>query len=110
MGSGSYANPFDPNFNNFYLNDQPQAGWWNYIMGRGWGGLDNQSRYAQQAFGRYNNIYAQQAGQHPTEGFYDWLRRTNPDVGGEYWNQSQTQRGDATAGFYTPRARWVMGA
>lgn len=114
INSGTAGNPgispFDPNFENWYLNDQPQAAWWHYLMGNGWGGTSRPQQYAQNQFGRYQNMYNAQAAQNPLEGFNDWLRRTQPNPLGDYWNQSPNMRGDATSGFYNPHARWIMGS
>jgi hypothetical protein len=97
-------------FNRFYLNSDPTAGWINYLMGTGVGsGVSPQQTWARNQQNRYYGTYSAGAGTNPDEGFFDWLLRTNPDVGNEWSMQSPEQRGDFTSRTHTPRARWVWG-
>lgn len=94
------------NFENFYLNNDPTAGWWNYLTGLGLGGLRPLDRFAQQNQSRYYGQYQAQAAQNPNEGFYNYLLRTQPNVENDYMSQSPNQRFDFSSRTYTPRVRF----
>lgn len=105
-----YANPFgrtNQQFIDWFLNENPVAGFYSFLNQRGLLGSDPTSRFARQRQSDYYGRYLSQAAENPTEGFYDYLLRSNPNPEDEYLRQSPDQRFDFSSRLLTPRARWV---
>jgi hypothetical protein len=120
----AYANPFQPpspigtsgmggDETDFYYQNVPEAGWWRQLFnwqpgtGEYWG-MGNRARYAQNQFGRYQNVFNVQAAADPNLQWYDWLQGQK-DPGAEYETLGPDQRGEGAYRSYTPRSRWNMG-
>lgn len=91
----------------WYLNDQPNAGWVQYLRDKSLYGVDPTARYAQNQFNRTYGKYQSEASLDPNLGFYDWLKQTNLDLGGEYGSLAPTTRGDFSDRTVAPRARFM---
>jgi len=92
----------------WYLNQDPTAGFFNYLQQRGLAGGDSPvSRFAIGRQADYFNNYLSDAASNPDLGFYDYLQQKNFDPSAEYANQSPEQRGDFSSRTYVPRGRWV---
>lgn len=118
-----YANPFanpgpidphafmDPNaFNeDYYLNADPEAGFWRYLKGLGMDDQSQPGKYAQAQYQPTYNKYRAVAASDPNMGFFDYLKKNLPDFTSQYASQSPEQRGDYSSRLNTPRARWVSG-
>ena len=109
-GGETNAAPFLPSspLEQGYLNENPTAGWWRYLLGIGHTGMTPEDRYAQNSQSRFYNFFTTHAAEDPNQGFYDWLRAYAPDPGQEFQLQSPEQRGDFSSRTLTPRARWVI--
>lgn len=105
IGSGQ---GIDPGLGNYYLNQLPEAGFWQYLSQLGLTGNDPTARYAQQQQQRTYGQYQAQAAQNPTLGFYDYLSSQKPNFSEDYGAQSPTQRFDFTSQTLAPRARWTF--
>lgn len=103
----NYAIPGVPNLSDFYLNSTPDAAFWEYLQRNGFGGIRPVDRFAQNQQRRTYNQYQAHIANEPNLGFWDYLNRFKPDFGSEYLSQSPSQRGDVSARFLTPRARFV---
>lgn len=97
-----------PGLGNFYLNQLPEAGFWNYLQSQGLTGNDPTARYAQGQQQRAYSGYLGQAAQNPNLGFFDYLSGQKPDFSADYNAQSPTQRFDFTSQTLAPRARWTF--
>lgn len=98
----------DPNqWEDWYLNNVPEAGWIRYLQGRGMYGLDPISKFSQGQYGRTYGQYQSAAAQNPNLGFYDWVKGANLDFAGQYGSQSPEQRGDFSDRTLGPRARFM---
>jgi hypothetical protein len=98
----------DPSqWEDWYLNNVPEAGWIRYLQGQGLFGINPQARYAQNQYGRTYGSYTAAAATNPNLGFYDWIKGSGLDLGGEFASQSPEQRGDFTDRTLTPRARFM---
>jgi hypothetical protein len=103
-----YAGPIGgPEWTNWYLNNEPNAGWVQYLQNQGLYGFDPISRYARNQQSRVYGGYQAAASQDPNLGFYDWLNASGPDLRGEYGNVSPTDRGDFSDRTSTTRARFM---
>lgn len=114
-----FANPppsgsggFNPDDENFYYQNVPEAGWWkqlfNWQPSEEYWGMGNRAQYAQRQFGRYQNIFNVAAAGDPNLQWYDWVRQQK-DPGQEYETLGPDQRGESAYRSYTPRARWNLG-
>lgn len=103
----AYATPDGSPYQNYFLNNTPEAGWWNYLTSRGLVGTDNRSRFAQNRYGSQYGQYLGQAADNPDEGFYDYLQRKQPDFEQEFMAQAPGDRGDDSGRRLTPRARFL---
>jgi hypothetical protein len=90
-----------------YLNQNPDAGFWRYLMSRGWGGTDPLSEYARRQQSRAYGQYSAFAAQNPDQGFFDYLEQNKPDFYSDFANQAPSQRGDIGSTRYAPRVRYV---
>jgi hypothetical protein len=98
-------NPAD--WQSWYLNTTPEAGWVQYLQNQGLYGVDPAGKYARNQYGKAYGAYQAAATQNPNLGFYDWINQANLDLRGEYANQSPTDRGDFSDRILTPRARFM---
>lgn len=108
-----YANPASggplsgPDWTDWYLNNEPNAGWVQYLQGLGLYGFDPASRYARNQQARTYGSYQAAASQDPNLGFYDWLKGSGMDLRGEFGNLSPTDRGDFSDRNQNARARFM---
>jgi hypothetical protein len=113
-----YANPNLPpmpdvsvpgGYSSYFLNNTPEAGWWNYLQSRGLAGNGNDARsvFARSQYGNTYGRFMANAADNPDEGFYDYLQRTRPDFEADFMAQSPETRGDNTSRTLTPRARFT---
>jgi hypothetical protein len=91
----------------FYLNQNPEAGFWSYLGSRGLASVDPVSQYSQRQYNTLYNTYAAGAAANPDEGFYDYLNRASPDLNTQYQMQDQATRGDYSSRNSAGRARWI---
>lgn len=98
----------DPSqWQDWYLNNVPEAGWVKYLQGLGLYGITPQARYAQNQYNRAYGGYEAAASDNPNLGFYDWIQHSGFDFGSEYNNLSPDQRGDFSSRTLTPRTRFM---
>lgn len=106
-----YADPFNTadggGYKNYFLNNTPEAGFWNYLQTRGLLGTSNRDRFAQGAYGRLYGQFTANAADNPNEGFFDYLNRVKPDLEREFMDQAPDQRGDSSSRTLTPKARFI---
>jgi hypothetical protein len=112
-----YANPFDTNqtllpgvgdLSDFYLNTTPDAAFARYLRDKNLAGTGNAvSKFAQGQQNRTYNQYQAHIADEPNLGFWDYLKRVQPDFQADFMNMSPSQRGDQSGKFLTPRARFV---
>jgi len=106
VGGGAGA-PLDPGLYDYYYNfGNPTAGFFRFLGEQGMGGTDARSRWGQRQQDRYKGLYESQVGNEPGLGFYDFLRRQDPN--GEFSGQTANERGYNSAAS-NPRGRWVLG-
>lgn len=101
------SGPGDLGYKNYFLNNTPEAGWWNYLQQQNLVGTSQKDRFSQ---GRYGNAYGQftaGAADNPNEGFYDYLQRKQPNFEADFMNQAPEDRGDGTSRTLTPKARFT---
>jgi hypothetical protein len=114
------ANPFGPNtadnfvpgwnpaqWQDWYLNNTPEAGWVQYLQNQGLFGIDPASQYAARQYGKTYGGYTAQAAQNPNLGFMDYLNQSNLDLKHEFMDQSPQTRGDFSDRTFAPRARFM---
>lgn len=110
---GPYANPFDQmlpgvgDLSNYYLNTTPDAAFARYLHDKGLTGTRPVDDFARRAQSRTYNQYQAHIADEPNLGFWDYLKRLQPDFQADFGNQSPSQRGDSSGRFLTPRARFV---
>lgn len=98
----------DPSqWEDWYLNNVPEAGWIKYLQGQGLFGLNPVSKFAQGQYGRAYGQYTSAASANPNLGFYDWIKGSGMDLSGDFANQSPTDRGDFSNRSLAPRARFM---
>lgn len=103
-----YAGPIGgPEWTDWYLNNEPNAGWVQYLQNMGLYGMDPTSRYARNQYSRVYGGYQTAASQDPNMGFYDYLKGNPFDLRGEFGNASPTDRGDFSDRTSTTRARFM---
>jgi hypothetical protein len=107
---GAPASPFadplqGPEWESWYLNSTPEAGWVRYLQNQGLYGLDPKSTFARGQYGRAYGQYQSQAAQNPNLGFYDWVNGAGLDLNGAYGSVSPAARGDFSDRTFAPRAR-----
>jgi hypothetical protein len=107
LGGGGPAGLDPSQYEDWYLNNVPEAGWIRYLQGLGLFGTRPQDRYAQNQYGRTYGRYQAEAARDPNLGFYDWLKTSGLDFTGEYGMQSPEQRGDFSSRSLAPRARFM---
>lgn len=121
----AYANPFGdstapgavanadpvglsgPAWTNWYLNNEPGAGWVQYLQNLGLYGLDPVSGWARNQYGKTYGQYTSAASQNPNLGFFDWLNNTDLNLKGQYSSLDPTSRGDFSDRSTTTKARFM---
>jgi hypothetical protein len=58
----------------WYLNANPEAGWVRYLQDQGLYGLDPKSQFASRQYGRASGMFNSAAANNPNLGFYDWVK------------------------------------
>lgn len=108
-GTGSGPPPgYDPaQWESWYLNNNPEAGWVRYLQNLGLYGLDPRSQFASRQYGRAQGMFNSAAAQNPNLGFYDWVKGSGLDLAGDYANQSPDTRGDFSDRTVNARARFM---
>lgn len=109
FGTGGQNNLYNPLDFTGYYNQVPEAGYWNLLGQHNLLGVNNASRWAQQQFNRYWNMYQADAGRNLNEGFYDYYLRKGLDPNADYTQMDPTMRGDTSSRFLVPRARFAFG-
>jgi hypothetical protein len=100
--------PLDPaDWTDWYLNNEPTAGWVAFLQSQGLYGLDPRSNWARNQYGRMYGQFQSAASQDPNLGFYDWLRASGLGLGGEYDQLAPTTRGDFSDRTVSNRARFM---
>ena len=111
-----YANPggatpppglSGPEWTDWYLNNEPNAGWVQFLQSQGLYGNDLRSRFARNQYNRVYGQYQTVAAQDPNVGFYDWLKNSGLDLGGEFGNLAPSDRGDFSDCNTNSRARFM---
>lgn len=98
----------DPaDWTDWYLNNDPNAGWVQYLQNQGLFGFDPRSQWARGQQSRAYGQYQAAASQDPNLGFYDWLGASGLDLSGEYGNLAPTARGDFSDRTVSNRARFM---
>lgn len=94
-------------FERVYLNQNEDAGFYRYLMNRGWGGNNPLSDYARRQQGNTYGQYSAMAAQNPNLGFFDYLEQNQPDFGDSYLQQTPSQRNDYGSVRFAPRTRYT---
>lgn len=92
---------------NWYLNNEPTAGWVQYLQSLGLYGTDPVSNWARNQYGKTYGQYTSAASQDPNLGFYDWLKASNLDLRGQYGGLDPVGRGDFSDRSSIGRARFM---
>lgn len=114
---GPYANPFATqqvtlpgvdDLSDYYLNTTPDAAFAEYLKRNNLHGTGNAvSKFAQGQQNRTYNQYQAHIANEPDLGFWDYLKRVQPDYNADFMNMSPSQRGDTSSRYLVPKARFV---
>lgn len=98
--------PGTPGWRQWYLNQNPEAGWVEYLQGLGLYGFDPASNWARQQYGRTYGMYNAQAADNPNLGFWDWIQGAGLDLRGQFSQTAPSARGEYNQ-MQAPRARFM---
>ncbi len=91
----------------WYLNNEPSAGWVQYLQNMGLYGLDPTSTWARNQYGKTFGQFTSEASRNPNLGFYDWVQNANLDLRGQYGSLDPVSRGDFSDRSSTGRTRFM---
>lgn len=112
--SGSTPGATSGQLAGLFSNQNPQAGFYNWLNGQGLGGNSSVGQYSQNQYSRYYNQYLSylpymtptDTSGNPTNTFLSYLQQSKLNPSEEYYTQGARQQGQSPF-LYASRAKWT---